>query len=221
LKIIDLSLPINDEVYGPPSTNVKVQFTPHHRGPGFWQVTSIDMSVHTGSHIDSALHVTEDGGTTDQFSLDQVIGEAVILDLTHIKDHQGITMNDLEKCGADIKPGDIILLNTGWSDKSWGQFPRYFVDSPFLTLDAGKWLVDKKPKAIGCDFFEEYAARFKDFTSEDFIVHREILDSGIVLLEGLTNLSAIPSKRVQFFGPFIKFAGLEGAMARFFAILNN
>ncbi|WP_080572100.1 cyclase family protein [Paenibacillus peoriae] len=38
-------------------------------------------------------------------------------------------------------PGDIILLNTGWSDKTWGQFPRYFVDSPFLTLDAGRWLV--------------------------------------------------------------------------------
>ncbi|MGW9570921.1 cyclase family protein [Paenibacillus terrae] len=68
-------------------------------------------------------------------------------------------------------PGDIILLNTGWSDKTWGQFPRYFVDSPFLTLDTRRWLVQKKPRAIGCDFFEEYAARSKDFTSEEFIVH--------------------------------------------------
>ncbi len=219
MKIIDLSLPVDNEVFGPPSTNVKVEFTHHHRGPGFWQVSSIDMSVHTGSHIDSALHVTEGGGTTDQFSLDQVIGDAVILDLQHVGEHQGVTVQDLEKFDADIKPGDIILLNTGWSDRSWGEFPRYFVDSPFLTLEAGRWLAGKKPKALGCDFFEEYAARFKDFTSEDFIVHKEILNAGIVLIEGLTNLAVLPP-RVQFFAPFVKFSGLEGSLARFFAIVD-
>ncbi|MFA5537053.1 MAG: cyclase family protein, partial [Bacillota bacterium] len=205
-----MSLPVSNEVYGPPSTNVKVKFTPHNRGPGFWQVTSIDMSIHTGAHIDSALHVTKGGATTDQFSLDQVIGDAVVLDLTHVADNEEITREHLEKCNANIRTNDIILLNTGWSDKTWMDFPRYFVDSPYLSVDASRWLVERKPKAIGVDFFEEYSARLKDFTSEDFVVHKEILDSGIVLMEGLTNLSALPTERVQFFGPFVKFVGLEG-----------
>jgi kynurenine formamidase len=48
-------------------------------------------------------------------------------------------------------------------------------------------------------------------------MHRVILGAGIVIMEGLTNLGALPQRRVPFYAPFYKIAGAEGAPARFFA----
>jgi kynurenine formamidase len=48
-------------------------------------------------------------------------------------------------------------------------------------------------------------------------MHRVILGAGIVIMEGLTNLGALPRRRVAFAAPFYKIAGTEGAPARFFA----
>jgi kynurenine formamidase len=44
-----------------------------------------------------------------------------------------------------------------------------------------------------------------------------ILGAGIVIMEGITNLKALPRGRVPFFAPFYKIEGTEGAPARFFA----
>jgi kynurenine formamidase len=44
-----------------------------------------------------------------------------------------------------------------------------------------------------------------------------ILGAGIVIMEGITNLKALPQRRVPFFAPFYKIEGTEGAPARFFA----
>jgi kynurenine formamidase len=38
-----------------------------------------------------------------------------------------------------------------------------------------------------------------------------------VITEGLTNLSALARRRVEFAAPFYEIAGTEGAPARFFA----
>ena len=69
----------------------------------------------------------------------------------------------------------------------------------------------KGAKNIGFDFFEEYCARLPDFSSEDFPMHRVILGAGVVIMEGLTNLGALPRRRVDFAAPFYKIAGTEGA----------
>ena len=51
-------------------------------------------------------------------------------------------------------------------------------------------------------------------------MHRVILGAGIVIMEGLTNLGALPRQRVPFQAPFYKIADNEGAPARFFATLE-
>jgi kynurenine formamidase len=50
-------------------------------------------------------------------------------------------------------------------------------------------------------------------------MHRVILGAGVVIMEGLTNLGSLPPRRVEFFAPFYKIAGTEGALARFFAVV--
>ena len=217
-KLIDLSVSVNANTMSPPSTNIKVEITPHRRGPGFWQVSSVNQGLHTGAHIDSPLHVFKDGITTAEISLDQVIGEAITIDLSFVEANHKVTIDDLKRGGADqVKKGDIVLLRSGWTDKMYGQWPDYFTQSPFFPPESAEWLVAKDPKSIGFDFFEEYCARLPDFTSEDFPMHRVILGAGIVIMEGITNLKALPRRRVPFFAPFYKIEGTEGAPARFFA----
>ena len=220
-KLIDLSVAVNSETLSPPSTNIRVEITPHRRGPGFWQVSSVNQGLHTGAHIDSPLHVFKDGITTAEISLEQVIGEAVTIDLSFVGANHRITVDDLKRGGADkVKKGDIVLLRTDWTDKMYGKWPEYFTQSPFFPPESAEWLVAKGPKSIGFDFFEEYCARLPDFTSEDFPMHRVILGAGIVIMEGLTNLGALPRRRVPFYAPFYKIEGTEGAPARFFAKID-
>jgi kynurenine formamidase len=217
-RYVDLSVTVSEETMSPPSTNMRVEVTPHRRGPGFWQVSSVRQSLHTGAHIDSPLHVFEDGITTAEISLDQVMGEALVVDLSFTGPNHEITVEDLKRGGAgDVRRGDIVLLRTDWTDKMYGTWPDYFTRSPYFPPATAQWLVDRGPKNIGFDFFEEYCARLPDFSSEDFPMHRVILGSGIVIMEGLTNLSALPRRRVEFAAPFYKIAGTEGAPARFFA----
>ena len=222
-KIIDLTVTVSEETKSPPSTDMKVALTRHNRGPGFWQVTSINQSLHTGSHIDSALHCFPDGGTTAEIPLEQVCGYAVVLDCSHVGAAQPITYKDLERAArsVDVREDDILLVRTDWTDKMWGNFPDFFVQSPYLTPEAAEWLVSRRPRAYGFDFFEEYSARLPAFTSEDFVVHRIMLGSGKPLLEQTTNLKLLGQRRVQFFAPFYKIAGTEGAPARFFAALES
>ena len=220
-KLIDLSVAVNSETLSPPSTNIRVEITPHRRGPGFWQVSSVNQGLHTGAHIDSPLHVFKDGVTTAEISLEQVIGEAVTIDLSFVGANHRITVDDLKRGGADkVKKGEIVLLRTDWTDKMYGKWPEYFTQSPFFPPESAEWLVAKGPKSIGFDFFEEYCARLPDFTSEDFPMHRVILGAGIVIMEGITNLGALPRRRVPFYAPFYKIEGTEGAPARFFAKID-
>ena len=182
-KIIDLSPRVPQGFKGPPSTNVGVQFevkTKHDPG-AYWQSGQVYMSLHTGCHVESALHCFENGEAIDQVSLDRVIGIAVILDLTPVEERAIIDVEDLERGlkwleerGETMKAGDIILLRTDWAQRAIGT-PTYFPQSPGLTEAAARWLVEKRPKCIGCDFFEEPAARQPGWTADQFVVHQAIL----------------------------------------------
>src|SRR5262245_66033358 len=132
-RYIDLSVTVDNATMSPPPANPKLDITPHRRGPGFWQVSSVHQRLHTGAHIDSPLHVFRDGITTAEISLDQVMGEALVVDLSFAGANHAITIDDLKRGGADdVKKGDIVLLRTDWTDKMYGKWPDYFTQSPDL-----------------------------------------------------------------------------------------
>ena len=225
-QYVDLSVTINDQTYGPPSTNVRVQFTANHRPASspnvkfdYWVATTLNASVHTGSHVDFPSHVRRDGSSSDNFRLDSLFGEALVVNVKHVKPEQGILIEDLENSGINFSKGQIVLLNTAWSDKMWGKFPDYYTRSPYLTPEAARWLASKEPRAVGFDFFEEYSARLRDFKSDDFVVHHEFLDRGVILMEHLTKLDQLTNP-VDFYAAFVKLGKSDGSLARFFAILN-
>jgi kynurenine formamidase len=155
-----------------------------------------------------------------------VIGSAVVLDLGLVSERGLIDVAALDqangrlgKVGESISPGDVLLLRTGWADRALGT-PDYFRLSPALTADAARWLVAREPRCVGCDFFEEPAARDPGWEASEFVVHRTILGAGIPLVEGVVGLGSLPP-RCEFFAPFFKFGGIEAAPARAFAVVDT
>ncbi len=221
MRIIDLTLPIGDDTLSPPSVNLQLKLTSYHRGPGFWQASKVEMLLHTGSHVDFLRHVRMDGETAADIELSRVCGPAKVIDLSFVGSNHPISVADLETHAPILEPGDIVLVRTDWSDKHWGDFPTYYLESPYCMPEAAQWLIDRKVRAIGFDCFSEYCARLPDFTSEDFIIHKIILENGAILMQQLTGLSNLPTDRsFLFFAPFVKLRGAEGSPARFFALVE-
>lgn len=221
MRIIDLTVSIGDDTLSPPSVNLQLQLTSYHRGPGFWQASKVEMLLHTGSHVDFLRHVKKDGETAADIELSRVCGPAKVIDLSFVGPNHPISVADLETHAPALEPGDIVLIRTDWTDKHWGDFPTYYLESPYCMPEAAQWLIDKEVRAIGFDCFSEYCARLPDFTSEDFIIHKIILENGAILMQQMTGLSKLPTDRsFLFFAPFVKLRGAEGSPARFFALVE-
>ena len=221
MNIIDLTTPIGQGTLSPPSVNLQMSLNTKFRGPGFWRASSVTMVLHTGSHVDFSLHVKEGGESAADVTLDKVSGDALVIDLGEVEPSHPITVEDIEKNDrVGIREGDIVLVRTAWTDRMWGNFPDYYLTSPYCTPEAARLLVSKNVKAIGFDCFSEYCARLPDFTSEDFIIHKIILESGRYYFQQMMNLGALPrDRRFTFFAPFLKIREGEGSPARFFALV--
>src|SRR5258708_10323307 len=140
-RIIDLSPKVPQGFMGPPSTNIGVQLEVRTKrnGPAYWQSAQVSMSLHTGCHVESALHCFENGEAIDQVSLERVIGSAVMLDLTPVSERALIDVSDLARPHKQlaerheaIKAATIPPLRTDWAQRAVG-CPPYFPTSPGLT----------------------------------------------------------------------------------------
>src|SRR3954447_2793585 len=123
----------------------------------------------------------------------------------------------LDAAGAPIEEGDILVIRTDWTDQAWGDFPRFYVESPYLTEDADDWIVEPRPRAVVFDFFEEYTVALDDVTSQDFVVHRKLLGQGLPLVEQATHLGGIDRPRFRLLAPFFLLEQAEAAPCRIFA----
>lgn len=220
MAIIDLTVAIGPDTYAPPSVNKPIAVTVRTKEPG-WQVTEVQMALHAGPHVDFSKHYRVDGETAEQVALDRTIGAARVFDLGDVSPRHDITIADLERADPGLEPGEIALVRTAWTDRAWGDFPRYYLDSPSCSPQAAQWLLDRGAKAIGFDCFPEAAAKKTDYRADEFVVHATIGEGGAVLCQQLTSLDRLPPGRpVRFFAAFLKFTGGEGVPARFFAVVD-
>src|SRR6266403_2121260 len=61
-----------------------------------------------------------------------------------------ITAADLENARPQIRPGDIVIVNTGWH-KYYGDNSHYYGYSPGFYKEAGEWFVKRGVKMCGSD----------------------------------------------------------------------
>ncbi len=164
----------------------------------------ISIGSHTGTHVDSQLHIKNNGKTSDELPLESFYGKCRVLDLTNIGNE--IHSEDLEE--FKIKKDEIILLKTENSRKQYVEFRRDFAH---LKFDGAEYLVSRKIKTLGIDYLS-----VKKFGG-DIEVH-EILINNLTLFEGLYLKNVEPGSYI-FIGLPIKIK-CDGAPARAILIKN-
>src|SRR5258708_38725786 len=101
------------------------------------------MAEHCGTHIDVPRHFVEGGTTVDQLPLEKVILPGHLLDFTHKKVREAITIADFEEAerrsGQKIGSGTAVVAWTG-VDKDWAK-PRVIKARPYVPGPAADGLV--------------------------------------------------------------------------------
>lgn len=85
--------------------------------------------------------------------MEEFYGDGVIIDVRHKAPQSAITVEDLQNELTDmnytIKPGDIVLIMTGYDKYIYDE--RYLKDQPGMTGEATEWLIDQGVKLTGID----------------------------------------------------------------------
>jgi arylformamidase len=211
----DLSVTIR---HGDGRLGLKVGFTtPYTYEDVNWQGSSFCMFCHYGTHVDAPNHFICDGIPIHDVPLNRIIGPAAVVELSDFGQEGKISGKTLEDRGRHVRSNDIAILRTGWSDKHWGT-DTFWKSGPYLTPDAGDWLVERKVKAVVYDFSEEYVVRKQGFRGEECIVHHKILGNNILNIEYVVNLGKIERPRCAIIAMPIKLQGLDGAPSRVIAL---
>jgi arylformamidase len=230
-QIIDLSQPLFNNM---PSwqTNPDLKFEQIKKAArDIFSVTVItQMHMHTGAHVDVPLHSIQQGKTVDQFALERYMGEGMVLDFRGKAPAQEITADDLRANDSSISKNDVIMLCTDWSKKI-GYNSDYLYKWPFPNVEACKYLARKQIKAVGTEGLSiagwtgnvPAQGPVTELSSAD--IHNSLLEKGILIIEGLANLSELlgnkKSVRAFFIFAPLNFVGVEAAPCRAMALVFN
>jgi arylformamidase len=226
-RIVDISFPLDPATY---RNNLPTPLLQHFAGRaiGFeieplierggpfsvGQIArGVKMRLHTGSHVDAPEHWIAGGKQIHDLPLELFIGDAVVVDLSFIEPRQPITEQDLEQAvGSDLRPGDRLLLRTGWNDRFFAlETEVWKQDSPYLTAAALDWCIARRPALVGIDFYHGAAAPGTDH-GEAF--EAKLASGGILTLTNLVNLGAVKARRVTLLALPLALHGVEAAPVR-------
>ncbi len=110
MRIVDLSFSIRPHF----RWKVASQLVAAHASGHPLQSTVLTISCHAYTHVDAPLHYLIDGRDMAAMPVDQWVGEAAVVDLTHLGANGEVTAEDLKRRAEHVRAGDIVLLRTDW-----------------------------------------------------------------------------------------------------------
>ena len=210
MSIYDISVPIHNEMHVWPSDpGIRLEENRHlaRDESHTIQVTTIHCGSHTGTHLDTPVHmIGSEARTLNDIPLEQLVGPARVLDLPGIT---SIGKSDLES--HDWNEVERILFRTDnsphWKDAGfWEEFV-------YLEPEGARFLVEKGIRLVGIDYLS-----IDRYDSGDHASHFVLLEQSVVILEGL-NLLDVPAGDYELVALPIKLDRADGAPVR--AILRN
>jgi len=207
MRIIDLTLPINNDMAG-----VDISTAKQLEVDG-WNATTLSLYSHCGTHMDAPRHFLPTGHTLDQQDLEVVIGEARIVDVTPSEPKQLIGVEHLANIEQQVTPGCRLLFRTDWH-KRYGT-PEYRNELPRISLELAEWLVERQVGLIGVE-----PPSVADVTNMQELteVHQTLFRGNVVIVEGLAHLDQIQAPTFEFVALPMKITGGDGSPVRAIAI---
>ncbi len=204
MRIYDISLTISPEIPTWPGDPAVVVERAEKIEAGAQSNTSrLEMSAHTGTHVDAPYHFIATGNTVKSLELRVLTGRAYVL---HLPEAEVITAEVLD--GAGIPPRTRRVLFRTRNSDYWANGEKTFQrDFVAISGDGAEYLVNRGVKLVGVDYLS--VAPFTDSVP----THKTLLKAGVVIVEGL-DLSKVSQGRYAFYCLPLKIKGSDGAPAR-------
>lgn len=169
---------------------------------GIANVSTIEMDVHCGTHIEAPMHFIDGGAPVETIPIDTLVGPAWVVELA------AVDRIDAESLEAAVPPGEVrrLLLRTRNSEL-WAAQAAFATDYVALTRDGAEWVARRGVRLIGVDYLS--VQRFGD----DPETHRVLMRANVAILEGL-DLSHAPPGHYRLTCLPMYLADAEAAPAR-------
>jgi arylformamidase len=210
MEFFDISLTIkNGMVVWPGDPQVKLERVSKIEEGAQANVSHLEMSVHTGTHLDAPHHFVHGAKTIETLPLDVLIGPVQVVQLAD--DVDLITAGIIQNAGIAAGTTRVLFKtrNSAYWLKPVQTFEKDFVA---VSSDGARALVSMGIGLVGIDYLS--IAPFSDGVP----THQILLQNGMVVLEGV-NLSGVPAGNYSLICLPQKLGGSDGAPAR--AILTR
>ncbi|MCK0189568.1 cyclase family protein [Arenibacter sp. F20364] len=184
-------------------------------------VYKLDMSEHTGTHVDSLSHMGREfrGQSIDTMPLSMFYTEGICLDLSHKGLKELIEPMDLisacKEAGMSIKKGDTVLLYTDHYRKTYGSAD--WAHGPGLSAVATQWLGQQGISAFGVEMM---SPGIPGVSNKE--VHHICGEMGFTHYENMINLQLLIGRgRFRFIGLPLKIRGGTGSPVRAVALFGE
>ena len=208
-KIYDISVELGTESIDFPGD------TPYSRNlimdssESFCNLSRLEMSCHSGTHLDVPYHFYEDGKTLDEFSVTDFIKRVHVIE---IMDPAQVSESEVD--WNRIKPGEGVLFKTRNSREELVKSGNFVSDFVYLSPEAAKKVNDCSASLVGIDYItiDKYGA-------EIFHSHLEVLGKDVIVLEGI-NLAQVPEGAYTLMCLPLKLSGADASPVRAILIEN-
>jgi len=205
---VDLSYAFDaTTIYWPTAKPFQLEVVAAQRTPGgyYYAANNFAAAEHGGTHLDAPVHFAEGRHATDQVPVEQLMGPAVVLDVSRQAEADPdyrVTPDVLdtwERANGPIPAGAIVLLRTGWGAR-WPDRARYLgtartgaaavpeLHFPGLHPDAARRLVERRVDAVGID-----TPSIDYGQSTTFDTHQILLGANIPAFENVAQLDRLPA----------------------------
>ncbi len=177
-----------------------------------FQIGKIEMVANTGTYLDSPFHRYADGDDLSQLKLENLAHLDGVL--VRVTPEHGREIGADCFAGLDVM-GKAVLVHTGWA-RHW-KADQYFDGHPYLNEAAALHLRDAGAVLVGIDSLNI------DSTDDGRRpVHTALLRAGILIVEHLRGLEALPDDTpFKFYAVPVKVKGFGSFPVRAFASIEE
>jgi kynurenine formamidase len=220
-------------IYWPTAQPFHLTVVSAQRTPGGWYYAANNFTAaeHGGTHLDAPVHFGLGKHSTDEIPLSQLMGAAVVIDVSHQADSTAdyrVLPSDIrnwESAHGAIPEGAIVMIRTGWG-KRWPDRQRVLgtiktgaaavpeLHFPGLSLDAARELARRRVSAVGIDTPSIDYGQVKNYA-----VHRRLFAANIPAFENVAHLDELPLTGAFVIALPMKITGGSGGPLRIVALL--
>jgi len=199
---IDITIDIRDGMlHWPGDHDVKIGKSLTIEEGGVANVTYMQLSAHTGTHVDAPLHFIDKGKDITTIALNRLMGKVKVIE---IQNPYEITLSEIKD--KITVSDERIIFKTKNSQSDW--FNKKFTENfVYLATDAAEFLKEKGVLTIGIDYLSIAGM------ANGIEVHRILLGEEIFIIEGL-DLRFIEAGNYEMICLPLKIKNSDGSPAR-------